>query len=71
MSEDNAAVTALVAGLFVAVAALLAYGMRSFQQGSLPAKLESLPGRQVNMRLEVLWTGCAAFLLFAVFLVTR
>jgi heme/copper-type cytochrome/quinol oxidase subunit 2 len=71
MSVLNALVTALVAGLFVTVAVLLASGARAFRQAASSPRLESLPGRQVNMRIEVLWTGCAALLLLAVFAVVR
>jgi heme/copper-type cytochrome/quinol oxidase subunit 2 len=71
MSVLNALVTALVAGLFVTVAVLLASGARTFRQAGPSPRLESLPGRQVNMRIEVLWTACAAVLLLAVFAVVR
>jgi heme/copper-type cytochrome/quinol oxidase subunit 2 len=70
MSVLNALVTALLAGLFVTVAILLVSGARAFRQ--VPsARFESLPGRQVNMRIEVLWTACAGVLLLFVFAVVR
>jgi heme/copper-type cytochrome/quinol oxidase subunit 2 len=56
--------------LFIAVAALLAYGAVTYRRaGSTPAVTGARPG--ANMRLEVLWTSIAALLLLVVFWLAR
>jgi heme/copper-type cytochrome/quinol oxidase subunit 2 len=62
-------VTWLVALLFITVSGLLVYGFFKFHRES-----DAQPdraGRQVSMRLEVVWTAVSALLLFAVFLYAR
>jgi predicted secreted protein len=56
-------VTAVVAALFLAVAALLAYGARAFSR----AGHTEGPSR-VSMGREVVWTGLASLLLLGIFL---
>lgn len=59
-------VTWLIAALFAAVGCLLGYGFFRFhtEKEAQPDRV----GRQVSMRLEVVWTAISAMLLFAVFL---
>ncbi|GAC1442800.1 MAG: hypothetical protein NVSMB52_00430 [Chloroflexota bacterium] len=64
-------VTYLIPALFVVVVALLAYGVYAFRPSNEETRSEVMPGRRVNMRLEVLWTGIASMLLLAVFLSAR
>jgi heme/copper-type cytochrome/quinol oxidase subunit 2 len=71
MAVLDTPVTVLVSLLFAAIAALLAYGAYAFRHAPQPADMRLPGGRQVDMRLEVLWTGCAAVLLLAVFAVVR
>jgi predicted secreted protein len=63
-------VTGLIVTFFLGVGALLAYGARRFGSGDEPAAL-GRSARQVSMGREVLWTGVATLLLFAVFLYVR
>lgn len=64
----HTAVGALLVLLFVAVGALLLYGVYAFRGAAKPA-VEG--ARAVNLRIEVLWTAIAAALLLGVFLYAR
>ncbi|MGI8825436.1 MAG: hypothetical protein ACR2JC_07305 [Chloroflexota bacterium] len=59
----------LIFALFGCVCALLVYGAWAFR-ASVPAT-SMTHGRRVNMRLEVVWTGLAAALLGAIFVVAH
>lgn len=62
-------VVVLVLALFVVMLGLLVYGASAFAGG---ADTSHTPGgRRINMRLEVLWTGVAATILFGFFLVAH
>lgn len=61
-------VQALVAALFATVGVMLGYGLIRFRQVEVPA---NRAGRQVSMRLEVVWTAMSAALLFALFVWAR
>jgi heme/copper-type cytochrome/quinol oxidase subunit 2 len=69
MTIVNVLVTALIALLFVAVAAALVRGV-GVSRRPVPAETEPA-GRHVDIRIEAGWTACAAVLLFVVFVMVR
>lgn len=60
----DALVTGSVVILFLAVGALVAYGLRTFRGGA--AGTETEPGSRVRLSQEVLWTAGAAVLLLGI-----
>ena len=66
-------VTALLVGLFVLTASLIAYGMAAFRRGEVGIDSHGVTvhERRVDMRREVLWTSLAATLLLILFALVR